>query len=406
MAEKTKMDYTHPLFLQPSDTPGLVLIPIQLTGSENYGLWSRSMRLALKAKCKLGFINGTCIKASFEANLHEKWETCNAIVHSWIMNSVSKDLLSGIIYALDAHAVWEDLKEHFDKELWAEYDVLVPSPNCGCVKSKEYIEHLHQQILMQLLDGLNDTYDQAKRQILMKTTKPTLNQAYAMVIQNESQQSLGGIAMEEKVDPMAMEAGRDFRVKKGHQERDYRPKEAFTAVNNVEGPAKTSNSRRTSQQKGGDFFFTEAQYQRILHLLSKDAHNDNQTQANMADNKLENVLYVPDFKFNLMFVSKLTRDIQCGALFLPKLCGFQDLYSGRVKGIGKKTGGLYLLRGRGTRQLAAALISTLQKNEVSGDLWHRRLGHPSLPVMKHISFLHNKVDNAIHNKCSIFPLAK
>ncbi|XP_075098905.1 uncharacterized protein LOC142175804 [Nicotiana tabacum] len=110
------------------------------------------------------------------------------------MKSVSKDLLSGIIYASNAHAVWEDLKERFDKvnrvrtfqlhrgisrlshgsdsvavyftklkELWAEYNVLVPSPNCGCVKSKEYVVHLHQQRLMQFLDGLNDTYDQARR---------------------------------------------------------------------------------------------------------------------------------------------------------------------------------------------------------------------------------------------------
>ncbi|XP_070004373.1 uncharacterized protein [Nicotiana sylvestris] len=161
------------------------------------------------------------------------------------MNSVSKDLLSGIIYTSDAHVVWEDLKRQFDKvnrvrifqmhrgisrlsqgsdsvvvyftklkELWAEYDVLVP--NCGCVKLKEYVIHLHQQRLMQFLDGLNDTYDQARRQILMKMTEPTLNQAYAMITQDESQQFMGGSAMEEKMDPMAMQVGRgqDFRGKK------------------------------------------------------------------------------------------------------------------------------------------------------------------------------------------------
>ncbi|XP_075088279.1 uncharacterized protein LOC142170299 [Nicotiana tabacum] len=171
-----KIDHTHSLFLQPSDTPGLVLIPIQLTDSENYGLWSRSMKLALKAKRKLGFITGNCKKESFEDTLHEKWETYNAIVHSWIMNSVSKDFVSGIIYASNAHAIWEDLKERFDKmnrvmifqiheaisklsqgtdtvavyftklkELWAEYDVLVPSQNCGCARAKEHSVQMHQQ---------------------------------------------------------------------------------------------------------------------------------------------------------------------------------------------------------------------------------------------------------------------
>ncbi|XP_075074380.1 uncharacterized protein LOC142161985 [Nicotiana tabacum] len=196
MAAETpvKIDHTHPLFLQSLDTPGMILIPIQFTGSENYGLWSRSMSLALKAKQKLGFVTGACAKESFEKNLHEEWETCNAIVHSWIMNYVSKDLLSSIIYASDAHAVWEDLQKRFDKvnrvqifqlhrsilrlsqgadyvavyftklkELWAEYDILVPYPDCGCPKSKEHMTHLQQQRLMQFLDGLNDTFDQAPR---------------------------------------------------------------------------------------------------------------------------------------------------------------------------------------------------------------------------------------------------
>ncbi|XP_075104936.1 uncharacterized protein LOC142179037 [Nicotiana tabacum] len=71
-----------------------------------------------------------------------------------------------------------------------------------------------------------------------------------------------------------------------------------------------------------------------------------------------------------------------------------DLYSGRVKGIGKETGELYLLKGKGTEQKTAH-VSSLEKNKDSGELWHRRLGHPSLPVMQHVSFLHNKVDNTL-----------
>ncbi|XP_070005427.1 uncharacterized protein [Nicotiana sylvestris] len=200
-----KIDHTHPLFVHPSDTPSSILIPIKLTGSENYGLWHRSMRIALQAKRKLGFVLGTCKKSSFEPALHEDWETCNANVLSWIMNTVSPELLSGIVYASNTHLVWEDLKERFDKvnrvrifqlhreiatisqgtdsvstyftklkELWAEYDAMVLIPN-----SKEYVEQLQQQRLMQFLSGLNETCDQARRQILMKTVEPTLNQAYA-----------------------------------------------------------------------------------------------------------------------------------------------------------------------------------------------------------------------------------
>ncbi|XP_070055549.1 uncharacterized protein [Nicotiana tomentosiformis] len=195
-----KIDHMHPLFVHPSDTPSSILILVKLTGSENYGLWRQSMRITLQAKRKIGFVLGTCKKDSFESELHEDWETCNAIVLSWIMNTVSPNLLSGIVYASNAHLVWEDLRERDShhltgtdsvsayftklKELWAEYDAMVSIPN-----SKGYVEHLQQQRLMQFLSGLNETYDQARRQILMKTTEPTLNQAYALIIEDESQNS-------------------------------------------------------------------------------------------------------------------------------------------------------------------------------------------------------------------------
>ncbi|XP_049410731.1 receptor-like protein 34 [Solanum stenotomum] len=52
----------HPLYLHPSDTPRSVLTTVQLTRSENYSLWSRSMMINLRAKSKLGFVLGTCKK--------------------------------------------------------------------------------------------------------------------------------------------------------------------------------------------------------------------------------------------------------------------------------------------------------------------------------------------------------
>ncbi|OIT04915.1 hypothetical protein A4A49_01255 [Nicotiana attenuata] len=108
-----------------------------------------------------------------------------------------------------------------------------------------------------------------------------------------------------------------------------------------------------------------------------------------AFDKLKNVLHVPDFKFNLMSVSKLTRDLSCAAIFLPELCVFQDLYNGRVKAIGKEDEGLYVLKGRGIRQLAAHVGMKVTTGD-TGDLWHMRLGHASIPIMQHVPFLQNK----------------
>lgn len=73
------------------------------------------MCIALLGKKKLGFITCTCKLETFQKELHEQWETCNTIVLSWIMNTVSEELLGGIVYTSNVHLVWEDLRERFDK---------------------------------------------------------------------------------------------------------------------------------------------------------------------------------------------------------------------------------------------------------------------------------------------------
>jgi len=76
------IDSHHPLHLQACDTPDSSLVSLQLTGSENYSLWSRSMKIGLLGKGKLGFVNGKYPKSLFPAPLHDLWEKCNDIVLS------------------------------------------------------------------------------------------------------------------------------------------------------------------------------------------------------------------------------------------------------------------------------------------------------------------------------------
>ncbi|XP_019255023.1 PREDICTED: uncharacterized protein LOC109233594 [Nicotiana attenuata] len=52
---------------------------------------------------------------------------------------------------------------------------------------------------------------------------------------------------------------------------------------------------------------------------------------------LKDVLCVLAFKFNLLPVSKMTKDLKCCVTFFPQCCVFQDLLSGKVKEIRKST---------------------------------------------------------------------
>ncbi|XP_019232323.1 PREDICTED: uncharacterized protein LOC109213032 [Nicotiana attenuata] len=129
------------------------------------------------------------------------------------------------MYASSAKAVWDDLHERFDKvagsrsynlhkeiatlsqgiayvsayfsklkDLWEEFEALVPAPECDCPKSREFVVHLQKLKLFQFLMGLNDSCSQARSQILLMSPMSTVNQAYAMVISDESQKSVAANA--------------------------------------------------------------------------------------------------------------------------------------------------------------------------------------------------------------------
>lgn len=66
-------------------------------------------------KRKYGFVTGACTRGFYKDELHKQWETCNAIVLSWLMNTVSEELLSGNVYSTNAFSDWADLKEIFNK---------------------------------------------------------------------------------------------------------------------------------------------------------------------------------------------------------------------------------------------------------------------------------------------------
>jgi hypothetical protein len=100
-------------YLHHGDHPGLLLVPQPLTG-ENYNSWSRSMTMALSAKNKLMFIDGSLAKPShMNGPEFRAWTRCNDTISSWIVNTVSKETNTSIIYINNCRDMWLSLKERF-----------------------------------------------------------------------------------------------------------------------------------------------------------------------------------------------------------------------------------------------------------------------------------------------------
>ncbi|XP_060179355.1 uncharacterized protein LOC132609397 [Lycium barbarum] len=119
------------------------------------------------------------------------------------MGNVARELLTGILFCSDAHIVWQELKERFDRN---EYDSIIPPRPCDCEKSAKSVENLQYQRILQFFMGLNEGYSQARSQILLKTQLPSVNQIYAMLVQDESQKMMTGssYAAIEHIEPTTL----------------------------------------------------------------------------------------------------------------------------------------------------------------------------------------------------------
>ncbi|XP_075106901.1 uncharacterized protein LOC142179908 [Nicotiana tabacum] len=146
------------------------------------------------------------------------------------------------------------------------------------------------------------------------------------------------------------------------------------------------------------------------------------------DRTIHNVLYIQEFKYNMLSVSKITKELSCLDAFFPDFYLFQELFSGKVIGIGREGHGLYILQtnglassshqpvNKGDTCLHHSLVNTITNlsNKPNGDimnktcdntsLWHRILGHAPLRVLKNIDGL--KAVKLKDHLCTMCPLAK
>ncbi|KAJ0493280.1 putative RNA-directed DNA polymerase [Helianthus annuus] len=213
----SKLDASDPLYLHASDSSGLTVVNIKLKGTENYVVWSNAMKLALMAKNKLGFIDGSCKRSTTDEVLASQWDRCNSIVLTWILNSVSDELYVGQVYSKLASEVWDDLKETYDKvdgsvvfglfqkinsvsqngtsvseyyhrinTMWKQFDAMLQLPSCTCQASTKFNEFNQLIKLMQFLMGLDDIYQPVRTNLLTRDPLPTVKTAFSIISREES----------------------------------------------------------------------------------------------------------------------------------------------------------------------------------------------------------------------------
>jgi hypothetical protein len=119
---------------------------------------------------------------------------------------------------------------------------------------------------------------------------------------------------------------------------------------------------------------------------------------------LKNVLYMPNFSFNLIYVSRVAQDLNCVFAFIDNLCFIQNSLQ-RMTGSGRMINGLYYLEGTQIQPLSGKQCNSVAIPKTA--LWHFRLGHTSFARLELMKKLYPDIDvNKVDFCCDICHLAK
>lgn len=103
---------------------------------------------------------------------------------------------------------------------------------------------------------------------------------------------------------------------------------------------------------------------------------------------IHNVFYIPSFRYNLLSVSKLSKESNCGILFMLNKCLFRDLTKMTLLAIGEEKGGLYEFHILVSSHSSVGLVVSVSAT-IDIETWHHRLGHASYNTLSKIACISN-----------------
>ncbi|XP_056687907.1 uncharacterized protein [Spinacia oleracea] len=179
--------YKDPLFIAVNESAATPLESILFDG-KNFLNWSRSIRIALGAKNKLGFLEGKHPKPSEGPDEIQKWTRCDYMVRSWLLATMKPEIASSLVTMQSTKRLWEEIVERhgqtsapllfqLKKDMWELQQ--------GCSIVKKMIERESSTKLMKFLMGLNSDYEQMKTNFLGMDPLMPVNKVYNLVMQVE-----------------------------------------------------------------------------------------------------------------------------------------------------------------------------------------------------------------------------
>ena len=127
--------------------------------------------------------------------------------------------------------------------------------------------------------------------------------------------------------------------------------------------------------------------------------------------RLLSILHVPKLTCNLLFISKVIKDLNCVIKFFPNHYEFKEMETGKMIGRAGEHEGLYIFGNkalkRHTQNASRNVLSSFtNSNDHEIMIWHFRLGHPSFPYLKKLLPLLFRNKNLESFHCEFYQLSK
>ena len=185
---------------------------------KNFLEWSKACTMALKSHKLMKYINGKSKQPSESDSNFDDWESENAMVCSWLFNSMEVHICKSYIFIDTAKDVWNSLIRTYSfsgnvakwfevkRKIWAliqgdqtlaQYYSELTSLwselshytifECKHAEDQEkYQKMMTEERVMKFLDGLSNEYDSIKNQLIGQVPFPTVEDAYGRVRLEES----------------------------------------------------------------------------------------------------------------------------------------------------------------------------------------------------------------------------
>lgn len=110
--DRNENEYADPLFLANSDNANVPLVNIIFNG-ENFLALSRSIKLALGSKNKLGYLDGKVKRPVESDSKFPLWKRNDYMIRGWICRSMDEKIANSLSYIDSIEQLWEETKERY-----------------------------------------------------------------------------------------------------------------------------------------------------------------------------------------------------------------------------------------------------------------------------------------------------